>query len=231
VARFVYGERVNVPELMVRGGATYRLLTDAIGSVRLVVDVATGTVAQRMDYDEFGRVVLDTSPGFTPFGVAGGLYDPDTGLVRFGARDYDPEVGRWTAKDPLLFDGGDTNLYGYAHGDPVNRTDPTGRQDTTWGQIPWGPIVAGAGAGAGVLAGAPVLAAASIAGLCILALTLEDDAADDDTPKESEKERCKKVKNKCIKFCSGTLPTSNFGWTFQKCKNECIEAENCPRDS
>jgi RHS repeat-associated protein len=64
-----------------------------------------------MDYDEFGRVLLDTNPGFQPFGFAGGLYDPDTGLIRFGARDYDAEVGRWTAKDPLLFDGGDTNPY------------------------------------------------------------------------------------------------------------------------
>ncbi|MDS4031603.1 MAG: hypothetical protein RKO66_16235 [Candidatus Contendobacter sp.] len=33
-------------------------------------------------------MTLDTSPGFQPFGFAGGLYDKDTGLVRFGARDY-----------------------------------------------------------------------------------------------------------------------------------------------
>lgn len=30
-----------------------------------------------------------------------GLYDSDTGLVRFGARDYDSMVGRWTARDPV----------------------------------------------------------------------------------------------------------------------------------
>ena len=41
----------------------------------------------------------DTNPGFQPFGFAGGLYDPDTGLVRFGARDYDAETGRWTSKE------------------------------------------------------------------------------------------------------------------------------------
>jgi len=110
----------------VRGGATYRLITDEIGSVRLVVDVATGAVAQRIDYDEFGRVLVDTAPGFQPLGFAGGLYDPDTGLVRFGARDYDAAVGRWTARDPVLFDGGDTNLYVYVGIDPINATDPTG---------------------------------------------------------------------------------------------------------
>ncbi|MGH8491383.1 MAG: RHS repeat-associated core domain-containing protein [Gammaproteobacteria bacterium] len=79
-----------------------------------------------MDYDEWGRVTLDTNPGFQPFGFAGGLYDRDTRLVRFGARDYDPETGRWTAKDPIRFAGGDTNLYGYVLNDPINLTDPDG---------------------------------------------------------------------------------------------------------
>jgi RHS repeat-associated protein len=79
-----------------------------------------------MDYDEWGRVLLDTNPGFQPFGFAGGLYDRDTGLVRFGARDYDPETGRWTAKDPIGFDGGDSNLFGYVANDPVNWVDPLG---------------------------------------------------------------------------------------------------------
>ena len=58
--------------------------------------------------------------------VNGGIYDPDTGLVRFGARDYDPEVGRWTTKDPILFEGGDTNIYVYVGNDPVNAIDPEG---------------------------------------------------------------------------------------------------------
>ncbi|MFQ5515845.1 MAG: RHS repeat-associated core domain-containing protein, partial [Myxococcota bacterium] len=53
------------------------------------------------------------------------MYDPDTGLVRFGARDYDPEVGRWTAKDPIRFAGG-LNLYAYVGSEPINRIDPSG---------------------------------------------------------------------------------------------------------
>ncbi|EYF08357.1 hypothetical protein [Chondromyces apiculatus] len=47
-----------------------------------------------IDDDGFGRVLLDTSPGFQPFGFAGGLYDPETDLVRFGARDDDADIGR-----------------------------------------------------------------------------------------------------------------------------------------
>ena len=67
----------------------------------------------------------DTNPGFQPFGFAGGIHDRDTGLVRFGARDYDPVIGRWTTKDPIRFEGG-VNLYAYAMNNPVVAYDPNG---------------------------------------------------------------------------------------------------------
>jgi RHS repeat-associated protein len=111
---------------MVSGGTTYKILSDPNGSVRLVVNSLTGAVAQSMDYDEFGNVISDTSPGFQPFGFAGGLYDVETGLTHYGARDYDASVGRWLQKDPILFAGGDTNLYGYVLSDPISYIDPTG---------------------------------------------------------------------------------------------------------
>ena len=90
------------------------------------MNTADGSVAQRLDYDVWGNVTLDTAPGFQPFGFAGGIYDSVTGLVRFGERDYDASTGRWTAKDPILFNGGQANLYVYAGNDPVNRIDPSG---------------------------------------------------------------------------------------------------------
>jgi RHS repeat-associated protein len=85
-----------------------------------------------MDFDEFGNVIVDTHPGFQPFGFAGGLYDPHTKLTRFGARDYEAETGRWTAKDPIRFDGDGPNLYEYVVSNPVNFIDPEGKG---WGAI------------------------------------------------------------------------------------------------
>lgn len=126
VSRFVYADRDDVPAFMFKGGDTFRIIADRLGSVRLVVNAVTGAIAQRLDYDAFGNVLLDSNPGFQPFGFAGGHYDPDTKLVRFGARDYDPAIGRWTAKEPLLFSGLETNLYAYAGNDPVNFFDPEG---------------------------------------------------------------------------------------------------------
>jgi RHS repeat-associated protein len=134
VGRFVYATAVNVPEYMERDGKIYRIIADHLGSVRLVIDVSTGQIAQRMDYDEFGSVLQDTAPGFQPFGFAGGLYDPQTKMLRFGARDYDAVTGRWTAKDPILFHGRQTNMYTYVANDPLNNSDAKGLS-TFWGNV------------------------------------------------------------------------------------------------
>jgi RHS repeat-associated protein len=90
-----------------------------------------------MDYDEFGKVIYDTNPGFQPFGFASGLYDGETKLVRFGARDYDAQTGRWTTKEPAGF-AGSVNFYTYAHNDPVNFVDQSGLADRSspW-QVGW----------------------------------------------------------------------------------------------
>lgn len=166
VSRFVYGSHGHVPDLMVRGGSTYRLVVDHVGSVRLVVDVATGAIAQRLDYGPWGEVLLDTDPGFQPFGFAGGLYDAATGLVHFGAREYDPSIGRWISKDPVGFDGG-TNHFAYCEGDPVNLVDPDGEN-------PAGGVIAGcalnpacAAAAANALAHAAGAALALAAWACV----------------------------------------------------------------
>ncbi|MHC4269644.1 MAG: NHL domain-containing protein [Planctomycetota bacterium] len=123
--RFNYANG-RLPISMLRGGITYYMIYDQVGTLRLIVDSA-GNTTKRIDYDSFGNIINDTTPGFTiPFGFAGGLHDIDTGLVRFGARDYDTSIGRWTAKDPIDFAGGDVNLYGYVQNNPVNWIDPLG---------------------------------------------------------------------------------------------------------
>jgi len=123
--RFNYADD-RIPYSMEYLGQTYYMLYNQIGSLRAVVD-SNGLIVKRIDYDSFGNVILDSDPSFRiPIGFAGGLYDPDTGLVRFGLRDYDPSIGRWMAKDPIDFAGGDYNLYRYVGNSPVNVVDPYG---------------------------------------------------------------------------------------------------------
>jgi uncharacterized protein RhaS with RHS repeats len=111
VSQFVYAERSNSPDYMIQGGTTYRFVSDQLGSPLLVVNASTGTAAEQLTYDEFGNVLNDTNPGFQPFAFAGGLYDQDTRLLRFGRRDYEPGLARilWTPEMRL------------AHGSPYGK--------------------------------------------------------------------------------------------------------------
>jgi RHS repeat-associated protein len=125
ITRFNYADG-RMPYSMTSGGSTYYLTYDQVGSLRLITD-SSGNTVKRIDYDSFGNIITDTNPQFNVmFGFAGGLTDPDTGLIRFGYRDYNPDTGRWIAKDPIFFAGGDTDLYGYVLNDPIHFTDPYG---------------------------------------------------------------------------------------------------------
>lgn len=164
VSRFVYATSGVVPDYMTRAGATYRIIRDHLGSPRLVINTQTGDVAAQLEFDEYGRTLTDTNPGLIPFGYAGGLKDPDSGLVRMGARDYDPQTGRFTTKDPIGFSGGDTSLYAYVAGDPVNQADPSGLYGITdlIDDVVPDPV---SNAAAGLLAGASFGISNKIAGI------------------------------------------------------------------
>ncbi|NJK73909.1 MAG: hypothetical protein HC942_06945 [Microcoleus sp. SU_5_6] len=117
----------------------YYITTDQLGTPRVVCD-ANGEVVKVLEYDSFGQVIVDSNPEFElHISFAGGLTDVDTELVRFGFRDYDAVAGKWTAKDPIGFAGGDGNLYGYIFNEPVNLTDPSGLAPDS-GPLPTPPI-------------------------------------------------------------------------------------------
>ncbi len=154
--RFEYADG-RLPVAMTAGGTRYYLVYDQVGSLRAVTD-GSGSAVKAVAYDSFGNVIADSNSAFAvPFGFAGGLFDKDTGLTRFGFRDYDADVGRWTAKDPILFEGGDTDLYGYVVEDPVNGIDPTG-EIVFVAALPFAAdaLVSAAGVTAGIIAGSTV---------------------------------------------------------------------------
>jgi RHS repeat-associated protein len=119
---------------------------------------------------------LASNAGEVPFGFAGGIYDQDTKLLRFGARDYDPATGRWVSKDPSLFAGDDSNLYQTDFGDPINFVDVTGFRPDDPAYIPGPAGTEGVDVAAynqGVATGAVLGAAVGAAALGVSALPIE----------------------------------------------------------
>ncbi|MCR8634636.1 fibronectin type III domain-containing protein [Paenibacillus radicis (ex Xue et al. 2023)] len=110
-----------------RGGTRYYVVSDAVGTPQRVLD-SDGAVVKELRYDSYGGLQSDSNPAFVLLiGYAGGLEDRDTGLIRFGFRDYDPVSGRWTARDSVLLESGQTNLYAYVNNNPIMFRDPCGQ--------------------------------------------------------------------------------------------------------
>ena len=125
------------------GTVTY-VYTDAQGTPLAKAD-ANGNIIATFDYAPYGAQALGTPPSGP--GYTGHVNDPDTGLVYMQARYYDPAVGRFLSVDPVGPSPGNTfnfNRYGYASNNPINHTDPDGRQST---------LTAGMWTGEAVMAG------------------------------------------------------------------------------
>jgi|GEM_PF-3352703 len=111
-------------KLKVSSGTTSKyFLTDHLGSTIGMSD-SNGIVTESAIYDSFGNKI--TSNLTTRYQYTGREYDEYTGLMFYRARFYDPQIGRFTSEDPIGFEGGDVNLYGYVGNNPIKFNDPTG---------------------------------------------------------------------------------------------------------
>lgn len=129
----------NVTKTMVNGVAeidkdgiiTY-IHQDVLGSTVLVTD-QTSNVLLQYEYDAFGQMVgMNGKANQTNYLYTGQEYDPESELYYYNARYYNPRLGRFISRDPVLGHDGDAlsrNGYIYVKNNPLKYTDPTGEEE------------------------------------------------------------------------------------------------------
>ncbi|MWA07608.1 hypothetical protein F8568_046330 [Actinomadura sp. LD22] len=109
------------------GALTY-LTADTQGTAQVAIN-ATNQQATVRRFGPFGNVrgLDDDATWPNDKGFVGGTQDP-TGLTNLGARQYDPQTGRFISVDPVMdqADPQQMNGYTYANNNPVTHSDPDG---------------------------------------------------------------------------------------------------------
>ncbi|MDD5680360.1 MAG: hypothetical protein PHI59_03870, partial [Candidatus Omnitrophica bacterium] len=137
--RYVYGPNIDEPIRLENASGICYYHFDALGSV---TDLSNGSGQQieHYTYSPFGKTkIYDPATGMKrDDSIVGNVYrftarqwDPESSLYYYRARYYDPGLGRFLQTDPVGYEGGNLNLYGYCSNNPINRTDPSGKCD--WG--------------------------------------------------------------------------------------------------
>ncbi|ADB38157.1 RHS repeat domain-containing protein [Spirosoma linguale] len=100
-------------------------LRDHLGNVRSVLD-EVGTVIQETEYYAFGLPIQRSGSDKNKYLYNGKEKQPETEWLDYGARMYDPSIGRWMVIDPLTEIFPSTSYYSYAVNNPTLFTDKYG---------------------------------------------------------------------------------------------------------
>jgi len=114
--------------------------SDHIGSSNIITD-DSGQQAQLLEYTPFGTTSRNEGTSDTSYRFTGKPLDQSTGLYYYGARYYDPELGRFISADTIVQAPGNPqtlNRYSYCNNNPINYVDPTGHG---WFKKFWQSIV------------------------------------------------------------------------------------------
>ncbi|QOY86232.1 putative Ig domain-containing protein [Paludibaculum fermentans] len=133
--RFTLHPDTGEPLFLTQGANAFFYIPGLMRSIWAITD-ASGTVVQNYAYDAWGEMLqnngnfLFSAVRYNPFTYTGAYLDIETGTYHMQARDYDPTLGRFLQKDPVLgsfYDPKSQHPYAYALNNPLNYTDPSGR--------------------------------------------------------------------------------------------------------
>jgi RHS repeat-associated protein len=113
-----------------RGSTLNYLLTDHLGSTSKTIDSISKRVLTEVRYKAWGEERYNSGSPPTSLRFTGQRAEAGLGLYFYGARLYDPALGRWVQPDtivPLQSQGVQAwDRFAYVNNNPVRYTDPTG---------------------------------------------------------------------------------------------------------
>ncbi len=127
--RYVYGAGGRALSMDTSAG-TFYYAYDQLGSVTNLTS-ASGATESTYSYEPYGAIRSQTkndpNAPANPLGFVGEYLDQNTGLINLRARQYDPSLGLFLARDPVTASSSATSSYAYAGGRPTVMVDPSGK--------------------------------------------------------------------------------------------------------
>ncbi|MBP9663424.1 MAG: RHS repeat protein [Pyrinomonadaceae bacterium] len=124
LTKYVNGKGIDNKLRATTGSTPSYFLVDHLGSTNGLAN-SSGALTASNGYDSFGN---PTNPAFpSRYQFTGREFDSFAKIQFSRARFYDPAIGRFISEDPIGFNGGDVNLYGYVNNRPLVLVDPDGR--------------------------------------------------------------------------------------------------------
>jgi RHS repeat-associated protein len=124
--------RFNGQPVAVReGGSLTFVYGDHLGSTNLTTNL-TGTRVSELRYYPFGETRYSNGTTSTSKRFTSQEEQIDIGLYDYGARFYDPALGRFVSADSVVPQPGapqSINRYSYVRNSPLTRIDPSGHVD------------------------------------------------------------------------------------------------------
>jgi RHS repeat-associated protein len=109
---------------------------DGSENITSLVRANDGVITASYEYDPFGNTLksIGEQASLCPIRFSTKYTDSETGMVYYGYRYYNAQIGRWIGRDPIG-DSGGPNLYAFVANSPISHVDALGQVTITQGDV------------------------------------------------------------------------------------------------
>jgi RHS repeat-associated protein len=125
--KYIFAGNLRIAKVTAAG--TWYFHKDHLGSSTAITDETGIAVVESTEYMPFGSIRLHTGSVVSDYKYTDQEQDSETGLYFYGARYYDPVIGRFISADTVVQNFSDPQAldrYAYARNSPLSYVDPNG---------------------------------------------------------------------------------------------------------